>query len=117
MKVWVGLQRMGTRGVGQLYEHLHELTRMLYSCLLSASRERLPVHEPESNIQCWKPGPLRRSGAGLRSALSIASGVWLTESRLNGDPVLRVTIMNPRTTEIEIKKAVGALTTAGAIDS
>jgi L-2,4-diaminobutyrate decarboxylase len=53
LKVWVALQRHGARAFGLLYDHLCETARSLYD-LVRARPDFEAIHEPESNILCFR---------------------------------------------------------------
>jgi L-2,4-diaminobutyrate decarboxylase len=62
------------------------------------------MHEPESNILCFRhivPGlgepELDEHNRRLRDAYNRSGAGWITTTVLGGRRVLRVTIMNPRT--------------------
>jgi L-2,4-diaminobutyrate decarboxylase len=98
LKVWVALQRLGADGIGVLYDHLCGVTRSLYEMMKERADVFEMVHEPESNILCWRMRGV--SDEGLREIRERynRSGVgWITTTVLEGQRVLRVTVMNPRT--------------------
>jgi len=116
LKVWVALQRYGTEGFGRLYDHLCMTARDLHH-LLRMHGSFDVFHEPEANILCF-----RYVGTGLGTAerlnllnrklkqrLDEDGGALITESFLNGRWVLRVTIMNPRTTRRHLEMLVSKL--------
>ena len=147
LKVWVALQRYGSEGLGALYDHLCASARSLYD-LLAARRDFQVIHEPESNILCFRyvpPGvgrtprsssPFRSSSPSLswssdgasdrdesglddlnlrlREAYNRAGDGWITTTVLGGRRVLRVTLMNPRTTTADLERVVEGLAGIGA---
>jgi Glutamate decarboxylase and related PLP-dependent proteins len=104
LKLWVALQRYGARGIGLLYDHLCETAQALHAMLLERC-DFEPLHEPESNILCFRylgrrgmeAGDVDRLNAALRPSFNKNRSGWITSTVLNGRPVLRVTIMNTRT--------------------
>ena len=108
-KLWFVIQRFGSTGLGELYDHLCRTARLLYEAI----EERTDfenLHEPESNILCFRyiGRNTGTAGAGdvesidalnreLRSRYNKEGSGWITATVLDGRPVLRVTMMNPRT--------------------
>ncbi len=107
-KLWVVIQRFGSSGLGRLYDHLCRMARMLYEAIEERS-DFENLHEPESNILCFRYlGGNAGTGARdleridalnreLRSRYNKEGSGWITATVLDGRPVLRVTMMNPRT--------------------
>lgn len=104
LKLWVALQRYGAAGIGQLYDHLCDTTRVLHDAI--AGRDEFSaLHEPESNILCFRyvggagsDGPeLDAFNRELRERYNKSGRGWITTTVLGGQRVLRVTVMNPRT--------------------
>lgn len=104
LKLWVALQRYGADGIGRVYDHLCDVTHGLYDAI-AARDDFETLHEPESNILCF-----RYCGAGdldaesvdtlnreLRARYNRSGKGWITLTVLDGRPVLRVTLMNHRT--------------------
>ena len=109
LKLWVALQRYGADGLGALYDGLCDAARV---CAEEArARGTFEVlHEPESNILCfrWIGDGSRRAEAldainlSVRERWNRSGRGWITTTLLGGRRVLRVTIMNPRTTREHI---------------
>ena len=105
IKLWIGLQRYGVEGIGALYDRLCETTQAMWKNLRDRPRFHA-LHEPESNILCFRwVGDGRLSDEQLdainleaRERYNRSGEGWVTTTLLNGRRVLRVTIMNPRTT-------------------
>jgi len=111
LKLWFVIQRFGSSGLGRLYDHLCHTARLLYDVIEERS-DFENLHEPESNILCFrylgKSSSNRASSAGdveridalnreLRVRYNKEGSGWITATVLDGRPVLRVTMMNPRT--------------------
>ncbi len=120
LKVWVGLERYGAAGMEQLYDYFCALARCVYD-EISARDDFEALHEPEGNILCF-----RYVGDGLRTDEELdelnrrirerfnASGEgWITATMLNGRRVLRVTMMNPRTTDADVRAILDGLAAVG----
>ncbi|HEV7238935.1 MAG TPA: aminotransferase class I/II-fold pyridoxal phosphate-dependent enzyme [Thermoanaerobaculia bacterium] len=109
IKLWLILRAHGTAPIVDALERVTALTRYLYE-RVAASDDFEPVHEPELNILCF-----RRRGfddeqtAELRERLIRSGRAWITSTVLRGERVLRVTMMNPRTTEAHIDAMLDAL--------
>lgn len=114
LKLWFVIHRFGSRGLGRLYDHLCGTARLLYDAIEERG-DFENLHEPESNILCFrylggsrKTRGSKKSGADdieridalnreLRPRYNREGSGWITATVLNGRPVLRVTMMNPRT--------------------
>lgn len=109
IKLWLLLRSRGTAPIVEALERVTSLTRYLYD-RLAASEDFEPVHEPDLNILCF-----RRKGfddeqtAELRERLIRSGRAWITTTVLRSERVLRVTMMNPRTTERHIDDMLDAL--------
>jgi L-2,4-diaminobutyrate decarboxylase len=109
IKLWVALQRYGVNGLGAVYEHLCTTTRAM-SDAVKNHRRFASIHEPESNILCFRwigdgnADDERLDGINLagRESYNRSGEGWVTTTVLNGRRVLRVTIMNPRTTADDV---------------
>jgi L-2,4-diaminobutyrate decarboxylase len=110
LKVWVALQRYGATGLGAAYDRLCATARALHGAI-AARRDFEALHEPESNILCFRylgEGSLDAEGLDrlnlrLREAYNRSGAGWITTTLLGGRRVLRVTIMNPRTTVADVE--------------
>lgn len=109
IKLWLILRAHGVKPIVESLERVTALTRFLYERVV-ASEDFEPVHEPELNIFCF-----RRRGfddeqhAELRERLIRSGRAWITSTVLRGERVLRVTMMNPRTTEAHVDAMLEAL--------
>jgi L-2,4-diaminobutyrate decarboxylase len=80
-----------------------------------------PLHEPESNILCFRyVGDGTRSDEALdqinrelRERYNLSGEGWITATNLDGRRVLRVTMMNPRTTAADVRDILDGLATIG----
>ena len=126
LKLWFAINRFGSRGLGRLYDHLCDTARLLYEAIEGrADFENL--HEPESNILCFRylgADKKRRGGKSsvaseikrvdalnreLRSRYNSEGTGWITATVLGGRPVLRVAMMNPRTGEAHVRALLDGL--------
>jgi L-2,4-diaminobutyrate decarboxylase len=116
VKVWVALQRHGASGIGALYDRLCETARALHAAVESRP-EFEAMHEPESNILCFRwRGDGRLADARLdalnlrlREAFNRSGEGWITTTLLDGRRVLRCAVMNPRTTRKDVERVVDGL--------
>jgi L-2,4-diaminobutyrate decarboxylase len=114
LKLWFVIQRFGADGLGQLYDHLCHTAQLLHDAI--ENRDDFEnLHRPESNILCFRclgVAGKREAGRGandrdrqrvdhlnreLRPRYNREKSGWITATVLDGRPVLRVTMMNPRT--------------------
>ncbi len=103
LKLWVALQRYGLRGLAAAHDHLCDIAHDLWTAI-AARDDFEAMHEPESNILCFRwrrPGlddaALDELNRRLRETYNRSGTGWITTTVLDGRRVLRVTIMNPRT--------------------
>jgi L-2,4-diaminobutyrate decarboxylase len=126
LKLWFVMQRFGSKGLGELYDHLCNTARLLYQTIENRS-DFENLHEPESNILCFrylgKDGKRQhRKSAGtdeerrvdelnraVRPLYNKEGSGWITATVLDGRPVLRVTMMNPRTGAEHVRKLLDGL--------
>jgi L-2,4-diaminobutyrate decarboxylase len=121
-KLWFVIQRFGSSGLGRLYDHLCRTARLLYEAIEERS-DFENLHEPESNILCFRyigrgsgtagAGDVERIDAlnrELRSRYNKEGSGWITATVLDGRPVLRVTMMNPRTGAEHVRALLDGLT-------
>lgn len=116
IKLWVALQRYGARGIGALYDGLCDVTRAMHD-MLQAHPLFQPLHAPESNILCFRytgdgtPGDLELDvvNRDLRERYNHSGAGWITATDLGGRRVLRVTIMNPRTSVDDVREIMDGL--------
>jgi len=110
LKLWAALQRYGSRGIGRHYDHLCATAHRLWA-LIGEREDFVALHEPESNILCFRwvgardlPGDaLDEVNLQARERWNRERG-WITTTVLGGVRVLRVTLMNVRTTERELRE-------------
>ncbi|HEU4988589.1 MAG TPA: pyridoxal-dependent decarboxylase [Gemmatimonadaceae bacterium] len=120
LKLWVALQRYGADGIGALYDRLCEVARAMHD-EIAARAEFEPMHEPECNILCFRwvgdgsadAATLDAINRELRERYNASGHGWITATDLEGRRVLRVTIMNPRTTPEHCREVVDALAATG----
>ena len=109
IKLWLVLKSQGPSEIVNALERVTDLTRYLYE-RVAASDDFEPVHEPELNIFCFRRrGFDNEQTADLRERLIRSGKAWITSTLLRGERVLRVTMMNPRTTEEHIDAMLEAL--------
>ena len=125
-KLWFVIQRFGSSGLGQLYDHLCHTAQLLHEAIEERS-DFENLHEPESNILCFRylgnnsRSRSRSANAGevervdalnreLRPRYNKEGSGWITATVLDGRPVLRVTMMNPRTGVEHVRALLDGLT-------
>ncbi len=117
IRLWVALEHYGTRRLGELYDHCCSLATHLYE-RLRASDDFEPAHAPESNILCfrWRPAgvpegdELNQLQDRLRRAfVANGRGYVVVTTLLDGRRVLRVTLINPRTTTEHVDRMLEGL--------
>jgi L-2,4-diaminobutyrate decarboxylase len=121
VKVWVAFQRYGADGLGALYDRLCDTARALHA-LIVARPDFEALHEPESNILCFRflGDPSRDEewrdalNLSLRQEFNRSGEGWVTTTVVGGRRVLRVAVMNPRTTPDDVGHTLDRLAAAGA---
>jgi len=118
LKAWAVLQRYGRRGIAALHDHLCDLALAMHETL-AAREDFATLHEPESNILCFRwvgtnngrldDDTLDAVNGQIRARYNQSGVGWITTTLLDGRRVLRVTMMNPRTTVDHVKAAVDEL--------
>ena len=109
IKLWLMLRAHGTTPFVEAIERVSDLTRYLYETLRDSS-DFEPLHEPDLNILCFRRRGLTDDEQGqLREKLIRGGKAWITSTVLKGERVLRVTMMNPRTTERDIDQLLQEL--------
>ncbi|MDB4877549.1 MAG: Pyridoxal-dependent decarboxylase [Gemmatimonadetes bacterium] len=120
-KLWVALQRYGADALGELYDHMCANARLFWE-EIQERPDFEAMHEPESNILCFRylgPGardhPERSDDINreLRERYNLSGEGWITATNLDGRRVLRVTMMNPRTTAADIRDVLDGLAAVG----
>ena len=119
-KLWVAIQRHGADGLGALYDHFCALARAMWESI-TEHPDFEAMHEPESNILCFRyvgdrtrgDEALDRVNRELRERYNQSGEGWITGTNLDGRRVLRVTMMNPRTTPEDIQEIVRGLAAVG----
>jgi L-2,4-diaminobutyrate decarboxylase len=121
IKLWVAFQRYGSRGLGALHDHLCDVAAAMHDQLVAHPAFEA-LHRPESNILCFRwigDGSLRGEALDefnreLRERYNRSGEGWITGTVLDGKRVLRVTIMNARTTAVHAGEVVAGLAAEAA---
>jgi len=124
LKLWVALQRYGVKGFAELHDYFCDLTRYMWE-EINERKDFEALHQPESNILCFRYLPSPANGQKfddaaideinreLRERYNRSGEGWTTATSLAGRRVLRVTIMNPRTTTADIRDTLDGLAAIG----
>jgi L-2,4-diaminobutyrate decarboxylase len=115
-KLWVALQRYGSRGIGALYDRLCDVAMAMHDQLVAHPAFE-PMHRPECNILCFRwigdgtlgDAELDEANRSLRERYNESGEGWITATKLGGRRVLRVTVMNARTGEQDIAEIIAGL--------
>jgi L-2,4-diaminobutyrate decarboxylase len=123
LKAWVAFQRYGADGLGALFDRLCAAAAGLHA-RLDGHPAFEALHAPACNILCFRyvgasgapgEGPaLDRLNAAIRAEYNRSGAGWITTTVLDGRRVLRVTVMNPRTTDAHLDALVRGLAELGA---
>ena len=121
LKLWVAFQRYGVRTLGALYDHQCDLARAMHD-MLAEHPDFEPLHEPESNILCFRwvgdgshgDEALDAFNRELRERYNRSGAGGITATVLGGRRVLRVTVMNPRTGREHVERLIDGLAAEAA---
>lgn len=121
IKMWVALQRYGAGGLGAVHDHLCSLAQEFHAGV-EAHPAFETLHAPESNILCFRhvgragmtSAQLDAHNLALRERYNRSGHGWITTTILGGRRVLRVTLMNWRTTTGDCASIIEQLAAAGA---
>ena len=116
LKLWVAFQRYGVRIMGAIYDRLCEMACSMYE-QLEVHPAFEAIHEPESNILCFRwvgdgsfgDEALDAFNRELRESYNRSGDGWITGTNLAGRRVLRVTLMNPRTTKSDVAEIIDGI--------
>jgi L-2,4-diaminobutyrate decarboxylase len=124
LKLWVCLQHYGADHFASLAERTVRTTRYLFD-RLAAADDFEPMHEPESNILCFRhlpprladapPEEIDRFQADLRARYNASGRGWITATVLDGRRTLRVTLINPHTGEEHVDRMLEGLREEGRV--
>ncbi len=119
LKLYVAIERYGADALAALYDRLCARARSLHD-LLATRDDFNALHEPECNILCfaWTPKDVPTSKLDeltdtLRERYNRSGRGFITVTTLDKRRVLRVTVMNARTTEAHMAKLVDGLVAEG----
>ena len=110
LKLWVAMHRHGRAELGALYDHLCATVHALWRAVRDNPAFEV-FHEPECNILCFRyvgdrsrtVADLDALNAAVRDRYNHSGHGWITTTVLDGRRVLRVTVMNPRTTAEHVR--------------
>lgn len=120
LKLWVALQRHGADALGELHDYFCALTRVMWR-EVAARDDFEALHEPDGNILCFRyvgdrtlrDEALDALNRELRERYNQSGAGWITGTMLDGRRVLRVTLMNPRTKESDLREILDGLAATG----
>jgi L-2,4-diaminobutyrate decarboxylase len=123
LKLWVVLQRFGRLGVAAMHDHLCDLAMAMHDELARRS-DFVALHAPESNILCFRyvgdggmdEAALDEVNRAMRDRYNRSGAGWITTTVLEGTRVLRVTMMNPRTTVAHVHALIEGLASVALED-
>ena len=106
LKTWIVWRAYGTDVWSTLAAHVCDVGRAAYD-YCSGSRILAPVHKPHSNIFCFELRGSRRHDSdrrhwAIKEELNESGFAYISSTVLDGRRVLRLVVMNPRTTEGDV---------------
>ncbi len=116
--VWGIWSLLGPQIFADMIDVTIDLAQQFYS-RLTATADFIALHEPQCNIVAFRYWPRELRDAPderidalqlrLRRAVIESGEFYLVQSRINGRPVLRTTMMNPLTTPDDLDALLGCL--------
>ena len=116
--VWGVWSLLGRRIFSDMVDVTIDLGQQFHS-LLAAEEDFETLHEPQCNIVAFRHVPRELGGATskdidlfqlrLRRRVIESGAFYLVQSRLDGRPVLRTTMMNPLTTVDDLRELITCL--------
>lgn len=122
IKLWMTIRSRGDEFFAAQLGHVTAVTRHLYE-LVQGSDDFEAMHEPQFNIFCFRyvGGGLSDAeadtmNATLRQRLIESGDAWITATVLKGRRTLRVTIINPETTNAHVAAMLDRLRALATTD-
>jgi L-2,4-diaminobutyrate decarboxylase len=116
--VWGIWSMFGPQVFGDMVDVTIDLAQKFHAILTEAD-DFEPLHEPQCNIVAFRYAPRALRGAPaekldafqleLRRTVIESGEFYLVQNRLDGRPVLRTTMMNPLTTEDDLRELLACL--------
>ncbi len=108
LKVFLNLAWRGETGIARYVEQEYELARRIYRIIQSRDRFSCP-YEPESNIVCFRFEGDDALQVKIREQLLAEGQFHISSTEVGGRRYLRLTIINPQTTEETIEQMLDAI--------
>ena len=110
LKVWLVWRVYGAGLWDRLTTHVCDVARAAFQyCLESKILE--PVHEPHSNIFCFRLRQRERDSDrrhwAIKEEINESGFAYISSTVLDGRRVLRIVVMNPRTTGADMRDVLG----------
>lgn len=107
LKVWLIWRVYGAELWDHLTTHVCEVTRAAFK-YCSESSILMPVHEPHSNIFCFRLRDARDADAdrrhwAIKEEINESGFAYISSTVLDGRRVLRMVVMNPRTSAADMQ--------------
>jgi L-2,4-diaminobutyrate decarboxylase len=116
--LWGLWSLFGPQLFGDLIDVTFAMTRRFYEMLVQAE-DFVPLHEPQCNIQVFRyvpggsgaltPRQLGELNAAIRRKIIQSGEFYLVQTTIEGQPALRVTVMNPLTEEGHLDELLKAI--------
>lgn len=106
LKIWLVSRLYGWKVWDTLVSHVCEVAQAAYE-YCEASALLAPMHQPQSNIFCFRARGSKSKQSDslhleLKERLNESGFAYISSTVLGGERVLRLVIMNPRTTKADI---------------
>lgn len=108
LKVFLNLAWRGEAGIARYVEEEYSLARRAYGIIQSRDRFSCP-YEPESNIVCFRYEGDDELQVTIRERLLAEGTFYISSTEICGRRYLRLTIINPLTTEDTIRELLTAI--------
>ncbi|HEX4681709.1 MAG TPA: hypothetical protein VH277_03310, partial [Gemmatimonadaceae bacterium] len=113
-------QRYGADALGNLYDYFCDLAGVAYE-EVQERPDFEALHEPDCDILCFRyigdgtssTEQLDTLNREIRERYNRSGEGWITATNLDGRRVLRMTMMNPRTTDADVREVLDGLARVG----
>ncbi|MBH3437274.1 aminotransferase class I/II-fold pyridoxal phosphate-dependent enzyme [Pseudomonas luteola] len=121
LKLWMTLRTMGANALGNLFDHVIDLTRATYPLIERAPRFDI-AHVPELSTLVFRYIPeeplsaeqIDATNAAIRKALSRSGRAIIAGTKVGGQQYLKFTLLNPMTTLDDLRGILDAIKHEGA---
>ncbi len=113
LKLYTCLKALGTKVFADYLDYTHDLAKTFAKMLINSGNFEIAC-EPHSNIVCFRYTGKKSTDANklqkeLRHRLLESESFYITQTDIYGKTYMRCTVINPHTTEVELKALIEKL--------